>query len=88
MSRLQKALDKILRAQADVDLDFDTLIAILKRLGFSERVRGSHHIFTHPRVDGILNVQPKGGNAKPYQVKQVRQALVESGLTVIPRDEV
>jgi hypothetical protein len=50
---------------------------LLQRLGFDERVRGSHHIFTRQDVVEILNLQPKGANAKPYQVKQVRGFLVK-----------
>ena len=50
---------------------------LLQRLGFDERVRGSHHIFTRQDVVEILNLQPKGANAKPYQVKQVRGVLVK-----------
>ena len=47
------------------------------RLGFVERIRGSHHIFTHDKVEEILNLQTLGSLAKPYQVKQVRKVLVE-----------
>lgn len=37
----------------------------------------SHHIFAHPRVVEIINLQDDGaGKAKKYQVKQIR-ALVE-----------
>lgn len=50
---------------------------LLQRLGFEERVRGSHHIFTRDDVVEILNLQPKGANSKPYQVKQVRAVLVK-----------
>jgi len=49
---------------------------LLKRLGFDERIRGSHHIFTQTGVAEILNLQPTGGKAKAYQVKQVRQVIV------------
>ena len=47
------------------------------RLGFGERVRGSHHIFWKEGVEEILNLQPKGGKAKPYQVKQVRHVILK-----------
>jgi hypothetical protein len=50
---------------------------LLKRLGFAERIRGDHYIFTKDRVEEILNLQPKGGQAKPYQVKQVRGVIVK-----------
>jgi hypothetical protein len=60
---------------------FNDLRALLRRLGFAERIKGSHHIFTRERVDEILNLQPKGSMAKPYQVKQVRKVLVHYKLT-------
>jgi len=37
-----------------------------------QRIKGSHHIFSREDVQDILNIQPDGMNAKPYQVKQVR----------------
>ena len=61
---------------------------MLFRLGFSERVRGSHHIFSRPGVEEILNIQPKRGNAKPYQVRQVRTVIAKYGLGGRLRDEV
>ena len=52
------------------------LRGLLLRLGFAERIRGSHHIFTHERIAEILNLQARNSMAKPYQVKQVRNVLV------------
>ena len=48
----------------------------LIRLSFDERIKGDHHIFTREGVEEILNLQPKGSMAKPYQVKQVRNVIV------------
>jgi len=54
---------------------------ILLSLGFAERIKGSHHIFTKENVAEIINVQPlNDGNAKAYQVKQVRNILLKYGL--------
>jgi predicted RNA binding protein YcfA (HicA-like mRNA interferase family) len=53
-------------------LNFNDLRHLLKQFGFAERVKGSHHIFTKEGVDEIINLQPNGSKAKPYQVKQVR----------------
>jgi hypothetical protein len=53
------------------------LCGILRRLGFAERVRGDHHIFTRDDVREILNLQPRGKLAKAYQVKQVRNVIVQ-----------
>jgi hypothetical protein len=41
------------------------------------RVRGSHHIFFKAGVEEILNLQPRGANSKPYQVKQVRDVILK-----------
>jgi hypothetical protein len=49
----------------------------MKHLGFDERIRGSHHIFTKSGVEEILNLQPLGRQAKTYQVKQVRAVIVK-----------
>ena len=50
---------------------------MLRHIGFEERTRGSHHIFTRDGVEEILNIQTKAGRAKPYQVKQVRQVILK-----------
>ena len=80
MSRPAKTLERVLRGTSDANIAFDDLCGLLKHLGFTERVKGSHHIFTRDGVAEILNLQPKAGKAKPYQVAQVRSVLVDSGL--------
>ena len=47
------------------------------QLGFEERIKGSHHIFTKENVNEIINLQPLNNKAKPYQVKQVRSLLLK-----------
>ncbi len=76
MGRRYKLLLKILRGTADANIPFDELCGLLKSLGFTERIRGDHHIFTRDDVVEILNLQPKGAQAKSYQVKQVRHIIV------------
>ncbi len=71
MSKLDKVLEKILRGTSDANIDFDDLSQLLINVGFDVRIRGSHHIFTKHDVVEIINLQPKGSKAKPYQVKQV-----------------
>ena len=76
MTRQAKLLRKILRGDSDRNVGFDELCDLLRQLGFDERHRGSHHIFTKAAVPEIVNLQPlSGGGAKPYQVKQVRQVI-------------
>ena len=68
---------QILKGTADANIRFRDLEALLLRLGFSERIRGSHRIFTRPEIAEILNLQPLGSHAKAYQVKQVRKLIVQ-----------
>jgi len=77
MSKLSKLKTKILTGGADANVEFALLCQLLSRLGFQERVRGDHHIFTRYDVVEIVNLQPKGRKAKPYQVKQVRSILIK-----------
>lgn len=77
MSKHGKLLDRILRGTADANIPFDGLCQVLGRLDFVLRVKGSHHIFTRDSVEEILNLQPRGANAKPYQVRQVREVIVK-----------
>jgi hypothetical protein len=51
-------------------------------LAFEERTKGDHHIFSRAGVEEIVNVQPKGAMAKPYQVKQIRDLILRYGLDI------
>ena len=62
-------------ARADANVSFSELIALLEALGFEKHVRGDHHILWKAGMIEIINLQPKRGKAKPYQVKQVRSIL-------------
>lgn len=77
MGKYSKLRQKILSGTSDANIEFLAMCQLLQRLGFAERIRGSHHIFTRKDVVEILNFQPKGPGAKPYQVKQVRAILVK-----------
>lgn len=77
MNESEKVLLRILRGTSDANISFSELCLLLRRLGFNERIRGSHHIFTREGVEEILNLQPKGRQAKPYQVKQVRRVILK-----------
>ena len=78
MSRFDKSLLKLLSGNADNNFSFDELRSILFHFDFIERTTGgSHRIFHKDGVDEIINIQPKGDKAKPYQVKQVRQIILK-----------
>jgi len=77
MGKHEKLYEHILMRRSDANVPFDGLRALLKRLEFGERIRGDHHIFTMTGVEEILNLQPRNGKGKPYQVKQVRDVIVK-----------
>ncbi|MBN2648667.1 MAG: hypothetical protein JXR50_02890 [Prolixibacteraceae bacterium] len=54
----------------------------MKHLGFTLRIRGSHHILFKDGIDEILNLQPNNDNAKSYQVKQVRNLILKYQLKI------
>jgi hypothetical protein len=77
MSQRDKLLAKILLGASDANIPFEPLCQLLRTLGFDERIQGSHHIFAKEGVIEILNLQPKQGKAKVYQVKQVRNVILQ-----------
>lgn len=77
MGHQDKLIERILDGTSDANISFHEMCRLLRSLGFQERVRGSHHIFTRQDVAEILNVQPRGAKAKPYQVKQIRSVIVK-----------
>lgn len=81
MGKWAKLRQKILLGEADANISFDDLCHLLRRLGFRERVKGSHHIFALDGVDEIINIQPKGKVAKSYQVAQVRDLILKYELS-------
>jgi hypothetical protein len=83
MSKFEKLKFKLLSGNADNNFSFDDLRSILLHVGFIERTTGgSHRIFYKDGIDDIINIQPKGSKAKPYQVKQVRSIILKYKLTV------
>jgi len=65
----KKLLEKALRGSRNIS--FNEIIALVEAFGFRlMRVNGSHHIFVHPQVKELVNLQEVNGKAKPYQVNQ------------------
>ncbi len=75
--KYDKILLKILSGSSDNNINFDKLCNFLKKHGFVERIKGSHHLFRKEGVYEKINLQKDGNNAKSYQVKQVREILAK-----------
>lgn len=53
------------------NVSFNDMVKLIEAYGFRlDRVNGSHHIFIHPEVSELVNIQNAKGKAKPYQIKQ------------------
>jgi HicA toxin of bacterial toxin-antitoxin, len=83
MSKIKKTLAALLEGRSDANFDFNDLCFILARAGFTLRQgKGSHQIFFKEGVDEIINLQPRGSQAKAYQVKQVRDLILKYQLEI------
>lgn len=76
MGGRKRLLEQILRGTSDANIPFESFCSLLRELGFDERIKGSHHIFTREGVAEILNLQSRSSKAKPYQVRQVRDVIL------------
>ena len=75
--RKEQVVRKILDGTTDANIRFDELRSLLVGLGFVERVKGSHHIFTHPSKPGHISVpHPK----QDLGVGLVNKLLKQAGL--------
>lgn len=77
MSKVSKIEIQILSCKSDSNIEFNDLRRLLANYGFEERIKGSHHIFAKDGVEEIINIQPIGSKAKPYQVKQARNLILK-----------
>ncbi len=77
MGKYDKLIIQILRGTSDANISFDELCNLLKRLGFDERIRGSHHMFRRNGIIEKINLQHDGSKAKAYQVRQVRNVILK-----------
>jgi len=75
--KYKKLIFQILRGTSDANILFNDLRKLLLRLGFEERIRGSHHNFRKDGVEEKINLQKDNGKAKVYQVKQVRSVILK-----------
>lgn len=65
------------------NVSFAELTSPAEGFGFRlARVSGSHHIFTHPAIPELVNVQEVGGQAKPYQIRQFLRLIERYNLTL------
>ena len=77
MGKYDKLLTNILSGRNDQSIRFTELTHLLRAMNFNERIRGDHYIYYRQDIEEILNLQPKGSQAKAYQVRQVRNLIIK-----------
>jgi predicted RNA binding protein YcfA (HicA-like mRNA interferase family) len=69
MGKKQKILKQILSGSKNIS--FNDIVTVVEAFGFTlSRVNGSHHIFIHPEIPELVNLQNAKEKAKPYQIRQ------------------
>jgi len=76
---------KLLRKISDSpkNTSFSDFISLIEGFNFElARINGSHHIYAHPEISELVNIQNVKGNAKPYQIKQFLKLVEKHNLTL------
>lgn len=77
VATVEKLFQSVMCGTQDNNIKFKDLQKLLDIMGFEYRIRGDHFIYYYKGLPEILNIQPVGNMAKPYQVKQIRNYLLK-----------
>jgi predicted RNA binding protein YcfA (HicA-like mRNA interferase family) len=79
MATKRKILQKILAGSKNIR--FSDMIELVEGFGFRlSRTDGSHHIFVHPDIPELVNLQEVKEQAKPYQIRQFLKLIERHSL--------
>ena len=82
MATIEKLMQSIMSGTQDRNIKFTDLQKILDVLGFQCRIKGDYFIYWKDGIEEIINIQPDGNKAKPYQVKQIRGIILKYQMEV------
>ena len=78
----KKLLDRLSRGALQ-NVSFRDMIGLADGFGFIlDRTSGSHHILVHPDIPELVNLPEVGGQAKPYQIRQLLRLVARYNLTL------
>lgn len=78
-SQIEKLYTRLVQSRAA--MRFSDFERILKPFGFElDRINGSHHLYKHAAVPRRLSIQPRGGQAKPYEIDRFLNMVEDFGL--------
>ena len=75
MSKFEKLVQSILNAEP---ISYNEAESLLKKLGFSLRIRGSHHVFAKKAYEKNVSLK-KRNQLLPYQVRLLQEVLKDHG---------
>lgn len=82
MATIEKLIAAVMSGTQDRNIKFSDLQKILNVFEFQCRIKGDHFIYWKDGIEEIINIQPDGNKAKPYQVKQIRNLILKYHLEV------
>ena len=72
--------DIVMSGNSDDNIRFTDFRNLILSYGFTERIKGSHHVYKRADIPEGIVIEPIGNKAKAYQVKQVRNIFQKYGL--------
>ena len=75
----KNAYDMVMSGKNDNNIRFTDFRNLILSYGFTERIKGDHHIYKRNDIIERIVIQPLGNKAKAYQVKQVRNLFINYG---------
>ena len=80
MTRIAKLYERFLHKRPITFAEFQRL---LEAFGYRlDHIRGSHHTYRHSTSPQRMQIQPRGKDAKDYQIDQFRDIIEKYGLTL------
>jgi predicted RNase H-like HicB family nuclease len=74
----RKTLEAILSGTSDHNIRFSELTGLLQAMGFSERIRGGHHLYSRSLIREIIDLQPEGSMCKGSGATSTQDSARES----------
>jgi hypothetical protein len=78
----RRLLARVARGEL-ANVSFADMRRLVEAFGFDlRRTSGSHHVFVHPAVRELLNLQEVRGQAKPFQIRQFLRLVERYALSM------
>jgi hypothetical protein len=78
----RRLLARVARGEV-ANVSFSDMQRLVEVFGFElRRTSGSHHVYVHPEVRELLNLQDVRGQAKPYQIRQFLRLVERYALSL------